>query len=132
MVIGMDGLESKMVNLDEKVDKIYHKVEELSYQIRELAWLKTQTSEASGEVLASGSPIMPPYSNNSVNFQSVMMEHKDIIADGTDLNGTDGDGYQEQTISTDIQITRLTAQLTAAYNRIAALEEQLLARRIHS
>jgi len=29
-------------------------------------------------------------------------------------------------------VQRLTAQLTAAYNRIAALEEQLLARRIHS
>ena len=33
--------------------------------------------------------------------------------------------------STDIQIRRLTAQLTAAYHRIAALEEQLLSHRIH-
>jgi len=33
-------------------------------------------------------------------------------------------------ISTELQIQRLTAQLTAAYNRIAALEEQLLARRL--
>jgi hypothetical protein len=32
----------------------------------------------------------------------------------------------------DIQIQRLTAQLTAAYNRIAALEEQLVANRIHA
>ncbi len=32
----------------------------------------------------------------------------------------------------EIQIRRLTAQLTAAYNRIAALEEQLLSYRIHS
>jgi hypothetical protein len=36
---------------------------------------------------------------------------------------------EEQDLSPQIQIQRLTAQLTAAYNRIAALEEQLLARR---
>jgi hypothetical protein len=34
-------------------------------------------------------------------------------------------------ITDDIQIRRLTAQLTAAYNRIAALEEQLLAKRTY-
>ncbi|NEP07517.1 MAG: hypothetical protein F6K34_23605 [Okeania sp. SIO4D6] len=33
-------------------------------------------------------------------------------------------------LTSEIQIQRLTAQLTAAYNRIAALEEQLLSRRI--
>ncbi|QQE63879.1 hypothetical protein GFS31_05500 [Leptolyngbya sp. BL0902] len=33
-------------------------------------------------------------------------------------------------LSQDIQIQRLTAQLTAAYHRIAALEEQLLATRV--
>ena len=37
----------------------------------------------------------------------------------------------EKIISPEIQIQRLTAQLTAAYNRIAALEEQLLRERIH-
>jgi hypothetical protein len=36
---------------------------------------------------------------------------------------------EEQDLSPQIQIQRLTAQLTAAYNRIAALEEQLLAKR---
>jgi hypothetical protein len=36
---------------------------------------------------------------------------------------------KEQDLAPQIQIQRLTAQLTAAYNRIAALEEQLLAKR---
>jgi hypothetical protein len=36
---------------------------------------------------------------------------------------------REQDLSPQIKIQRLTAQLTAAYNRIAALEEQLLAKR---
>ena len=59
------------------------------------------------------------------------MEHKDILLDG---NGGESNANQkgEQELSPDIQIRRLTAQLTAAYNRIAALEEQLLACRIHS
>jgi hypothetical protein len=35
----------------------------------------------------------------------------------------------EQDLAPQVQIQRLTAQLTAAYNRIAALEEQLLAKR---
>jgi hypothetical protein len=34
--------------------------------------------------------------------------------------------------ASDIQIQRLTAQLTAAYNRIASLEEQLISKRIKS
>jgi hypothetical protein len=36
---------------------------------------------------------------------------------------------REQDLSPQIKIQRLTAQLTAAYNRIAALEEQLLSKR---
>ena len=35
-------------------------------------------------------------------------------------------------VSPELHIRRLTAQVTAAYNRIAILEEQLLAQRIHS
>lgn len=57
------------------------------------------------------------------------MEHKDVLADGDELDAHLHNGERE--LSPEIQIQRLTAQLTAAYNRIAALEEQLLARRIH-
>lgn len=39
---------------------------------------------------------------------------------------------EQPEITPDIQIQRLTAQLTAAYNRIASLEEQLVAQRIHA
>ena len=45
----------------------------------------------------------------------------------SDMNRQGGD----KNITPEIQIQRLTAQLTAAYNRIAALEEQLLRERIH-
>lgn len=54
--------------------------------------------------------------------------HQDLIPDGihpTNLR----DQMGEHSLAPEIQIQRLTAQLTAAYNRIAALEEQLLAQR---
>ncbi len=57
------------------------------------------------------------------------MEHKDVLTDSIylDMNPQDKD----KILTPEIQIQRLTAQLTAAYNRIAALEEQLLRDRIH-
>jgi hypothetical protein len=56
--------------------------------------------------------------------------HQDILGNDHDLEDM-VEGEQTE-ITQDIQIQRLTAQLTAAYNRIAALEEQLVAKRIHA
>jgi hypothetical protein len=56
------------------------------------------------------------------------MEHKDVLADHNAIESLSHSG--EKMLSSEVQIQRLTAQLTAAYNRIAALEEQLLAQRI--
>jgi hypothetical protein len=54
--------------------------------------------------------------------------HQDVLVD----NETSSYRQQETTMSPQSQIQRLTAQLTVAYSRIAALEEQLLARqRVH-
>ncbi|MEP0935062.1 hypothetical protein [Leptolyngbya sp. FACHB-8] len=68
----------------------------------------------------------------SLRHQSALeseFDHKDILAD-VDLVDSETHSGDHQTLSPDLQIQRLTAQLTAAYNRIAALEEQLLARRV--
>jgi hypothetical protein len=51
------------------------------------------------------------------------MHHKDVLED------EDSIGFPEDLVTdvpVDMQVRRLMAQLTAAYNRIAALEEQLL------
>jgi hypothetical protein len=57
------------------------------------------------------------------------LQHKDILDDDGPL---DGDiSTPENALAPDMQVRRLTAQLTAAYNRIAALEEQLLSQRIY-
>jgi hypothetical protein len=53
---------------------------------------------------------------------------QDILIDSSGVEVTHHQ-IKEQDLSPQIQIQRLTAQLTAAYNRIAALEEQLLAKR---
>ena len=60
---------------------------------------------------------------------TAFLEHKDILLDDSyfDKNSQS----LEKELSAEIQIQRLTAQLTAAYNRIAALEEQLLSKRMH-
>jgi hypothetical protein len=68
--------------------------------------------------------IADPVENNGY---ASLMDHKDILVDGRHRFRE-----TETVISADTQIRRLTAQLTAAYNRIAALEEQLLSYRIHS
>jgi hypothetical protein len=56
------------------------------------------------------------------------MAQQDILIDSSGVEITHHQ-IKEQDLSPQIQIQRLTAQLTAAYNRIAALEEQLLAKR---
>ena len=57
-----------------------------------------------------------------------IIAQQDILIDSS---GVEISHHQikEQDLAPKIQIQRLTAQLTAAYNRIAALEEQLLAKR---
>jgi hypothetical protein len=57
-----------------------------------------------------------------------LFEHKDILLEGEHVDSHLP--IAPKVISPEVQIQRLTAQLTAAYNRIAALEEQLLARRV--
>ena len=79
-----------------------------------------------GSVGANGVGCYPVQSYSSLRQT---MEHKDVLADG---NGLDTHvKSSEKQLTPEIQVQRLTAQLTAAYNRIAALEEQLLAQRIH-
>ncbi len=62
-----------------------------------------------------------------IDQKGEVIDHRDIVPEfgyHADYLGL------EPSCAADIQVQRLTAQLTAAYNRIAALEEQLLAKRI--
>ncbi len=53
------------------------------------------------------------------------MSSKDVLSDVQSYQP----GNNGRVLSPEAQIQRLTGQLTAAYNRIAALEEQLLSKR---
>jgi uncharacterized coiled-coil protein SlyX len=126
----MDTLQQQITELNHKMDRLYEIVERLSERITNLILEGQQSSEnASTQYPQKSSLNSSTYQNNGRFY--AMAEHKDILLDdGEGRNRLNPDS--EQTLSSDIQIRRLTAQLTASYNRIAALEEQLLAHRIHS
>lgn len=58
------------------------------------------------------------------------MHHKDVLEDSDPSQEVDI-ALPDRNLAPDMQVRRLTAQLTAAYNRIAALEEQLLSQRVY-
>ncbi|MEG3439224.1 hypothetical protein V0288_19010 [Pannus brasiliensis CCIBt3594] len=116
----MDGIQKQITGLNQKIDHLHEIVEHLSGQIATMAATKAQSSSRdTGEMIG-----FSEFSDNS------LYDHKDILRDSGGQTGRGGSA--DNPISDEIQIRRLTAQLTAAYNRIAALEEQLLTYRIHS
>ena len=123
----MEPLQKQVITLNHKVDALYQVIDQLSCQVSD-ALSKCRLAPIQGtnglEVNCGGSYSAQGYSN----YKSTM-EHKDILIDGTCLDAHRKSGEKE--LTQEIQIQRLTAQLTAAYNRIAALEEQLLAQRTH-
>lgn len=122
----MDLLQEQVSGLNVKVDALQQTVEEL----------RSQTAAILSEVrLTNGdrnhfqsAHQSGRYSLHSRSFEEEM-EHKDVLSDFSYPESESHSG--ERSLSPEIQIQRLTAQLTAAYNRIAALEEQLLSKRIH-
>ncbi len=132
MVIGnrMDAVQKQIIALSHKVDGLYQIIDQLSRKVTEsLSEIKQTPIHESNQSLSASN--VRPQSYHSQSLLESVMEHKDVLMDSrSELSNFHQNS--ENTISADIQVQRLTAQLTAAYNRIAALEEQLLARRIHS
>jgi len=125
----MDTLEKQLLALQEKVDALYQIIEQLN--IKFLMAIDTEKLKLNPEGKDTVNTNYSKYTNpwyQSHNDSS--MEHKDILKDQRAGENTSLSSGQ-QSMSTELQIQRLTAQLTAAYNRIASLEEQLIARRVH-
>lgn len=124
----MEPLQKQIMTLSYKLDALCQVIEELdskvSQTLTECSLAKTQARDSNSE----NSHAVPYQFKGNINYNSDL-EHKDVLSDGiyTDMNRQGG----EKSLTPEIQIQRLTAQLTAAYNRIAALEEQLLRERIH-
>jgi hypothetical protein len=124
----MDSLQEQVSGLTRKVDVLSEAIEQLSVKLADLLEQKSPIShrsdllkEARREIEVECEQLRP--SNRS------SLEHKDILIE-SDYRESCFQNSETQ-LTQEIQIQRLTAQLTAAYNRIAALEEQLLAQRIH-
>ncbi|WP_199249560.1 hypothetical protein [[Phormidium] sp. ETS-05] len=125
----MDSLETEVKMLVGKVADLYEMV----------AQINTKMSLILAEQELIGAPVIEPplldikenhiYGRNRVTFEP-SEEHKDVLVESKSSVNTNIP-YLDRELTPDIQIQRLTAQLTAAYNRIAALEERLLAEKIH-
>jgi hypothetical protein len=122
----MEPLQQQILTLSEKLDALCQVIDQLDTKVTqafsECSLANTQAKDNYQENGAAGGYQLRRISLNPE------MEHKDVLTDGIylDMHRQSGDN-----ITPEIQIQRLTAQLTAAYNRIAALEEQLLRERIH-
>lgn len=123
----MDTLQKQIIDLTHKVEALYQMVENLSSQLQNFL-VENQQQKSAEELTGMSATTYSDYQRG--NAQS-SMEHKDILTDSGVWNSSGEQSY-DHNMSPETQIRRLTAQLTAAYNRIAALEEQLLAKRIHS
>jgi hypothetical protein len=123
----MDLLQDQVATLTLKVDSLHQIIEQLSSQTTAvLTELKSQDgAKAEMPSVANGGR----YSHQRSSFDEEM-EHKDVLVDVRFPEMEQQSG--ERLLSPEVQVQRLTAQLTAAYNRIAALEEQLLSKRIMS
>lgn len=121
-----DRLERQIVDIDHKIEELNGTVEQLSQQISQLMPSHPSFPQPREQYT-------PARELNHAKFPIPTalcgIEHKDILLDNN--HSYNENNASEPSLSSDIQIRRLTAQLTAAYNRIAALEEQLLACRIH-
>ncbi len=123
----MDNLESQLSVLSTKVDGLYQLIDQLSGRVSDIVseckLEPDQPNRAEMEMAMA-------YRHNRVfNGLDSTMEHKDVLVDSHSLDPSLKN--PDRQLTPEIQIQRLTAQLTAAYSRIAALEELLISKRIH-
>jgi hypothetical protein len=116
-------VEKKIEILTSRVDDVYHILDRLHQHL--------VPENPQQEVAPKPAPKAHPQQNFpkiDIQESADWLIHQDVLVD----NETSSYRQQETMLSPQSQIQRLTAQLTVAYSRIAALEEQLLARqRVH-
>lgn len=124
----MEPLQKQILSLSHKVDALHEVISQLDTKVSQtLSECSLARSEAHDNSQENNNS-QPYQLKRQINLNPEL-EHKDVLADGIypEMNLQAGD----KLLTPEIQLQRLTAQLTAAYNRIAALEEQLLLKRIH-
>ncbi|MTJ49054.1 hypothetical protein [Dolichospermum sp. UHCC 0259] len=115
----MESLEKQILTLSQKVSAIYEVIERLDMRL----------SQALSDSSLGQLPAIEHYLEKKPSVHDLKeLKHKDVLLDSVPEMI-----YQttDKHITPEIQIQRLTTQLTAAYHRIAALEEQLLRQRVY-
>ncbi|HEY9752132.1 MAG TPA: hypothetical protein V6C46_04230 [Coleofasciculaceae cyanobacterium] len=125
--IVMDTLQKQVGTLAGKVDDLCQLIEQLTTRVSDVVTECRFGADQAHRIESGISSGYSTYSNHG--GLDGAFEHKDVLVDNNGLDTVGQSG--EKTLTPEIQIQRLTAQLTAAYNRIAALEEQLLSQRTH-
>ena len=120
----MDTGTDNVQQLSARVDTLHQLLEQIDNKVSNLLLCQEKSNE-SGHVKFGVSP-PERLSHRSLDES---LDHKDILNDEPHFGGEQLSNHQ--VLSPEVQVQRLTAQLTAAYNRIAALEEQLLTHRSH-
>lgn len=115
----MDQVQEQLTIVSNKVDALHQVIEQLNHKL---------TTTLSQQDSRPSSLTGPTISDSSLHTD-LGMTHKDVLSETTSFASQEQQG--DKPLTPEIQIQRLTAQLTAAYNRIAALEEQLLSQRVH-
>ncbi|PSB19703.1 hypothetical protein C7B65_10445 [Phormidesmis priestleyi ULC007] len=123
----MDTLQKQINSMNGKIDGLHQVLEQLTGNLSQVV-TEIKSSSGNGSSFSSFGGSSGRY-YQSPRSTDPLMEHKDVLADSHASESSMQGG--EKALSPEVQIQRLTAQLTAAYNRIAALEEQLLAQRVH-
>ena len=127
----MDGLQQQINELNDKFNRLHQMLEQVSQQIPTLAKPSKISANTNQKSFDCVSPLIPNRNTEPLTTDKLLklgVKHKDILSDDRE-NQSAISPEGEIILSRDLQVRRLTAQLTAAYNRIAALEEQLLAYR---
>ena len=132
--MAIDVVQEQLHELSTKVDSLHSTVRQLVEQVSAIAIAqKKSASEGSsarnGRVSNSSTGDLPPVVSAARTSMDMAMSHKDILSDETYIEADKKNATSS--LSPEVQVQRLTAQLTAAYNRMAVLEEQILACRFH-
>ncbi|NJK99311.1 MAG: hypothetical protein HC838_11575 [Spirulinaceae cyanobacterium RM2_2_10] len=116
----------------QRVDSLHGVVEQLNHQVSELLSLNRDRPSVPSFTPTHAEPQPAPETERlfpEPGAGVALLQHKDILMDGDRGDRHWDRSSDERSLSPEIQVRRLTAQVTAAYNRIAALEEQLLSLR---
>lgn len=119
--MAIDVVQKQVLELNDKVDTLHSLLEQLTEKVSDIAMLQTTPSSDSRSDFR-GINVAPVAIRRPVDPS---MTHKDVLSDEPQLENDKSSS--SHSLSPEVQIQRLTAQLTAAYNRMAALEEQILA-----